>query len=370
MRMERSIAARSPVGSFDLLWRPFEAIAGLARSAFQAISNHRRLRIALLALLIALPLLAGSWLLLRNSSFVAVEHVQVSGVQGPQAQAIETALSGAANHMSTLDLHTGALRAAVASFPVVRSIRAIPSFPHGLRIDVAEQLPVAAVTVGGERTAVAADGVVLGPALLSGSLPTLSESALEAPVGQRLRDATLRGALTVLGDAPAPLAREVKRVYIGPEGLTLQMRNGLLAYFGDASLPHAKWLSLARVLADPSSAGAAYVDERLPERPAAGFAGGVVPETGAAGSEPGSVSDPSTAAELAAGLTAAVGGGSSSAPSSTTTMASPTASEAANGSTSTKASAGAGTEAAPGASSETPSETAPGTPSATPAPGG
>ena len=55
----------------------------------------------------------------------------------------------------------------------------------------------------------------------------------------------------------------------------MALRGGLLAYFGDATLPHAKWLSLARVLADPSSAGASYVDVRLPERPAAGFAAGV-----------------------------------------------------------------------------------------------
>ena len=349
--MERSIAARAPVGSFDLLWRPFEAIAGLARSSFQTISRHRRLRVALLALLIALPLLAGGWLLLRKSSFVAVEHVRVSGVHGADALAIEAALAGAAQHMSTLDLYPAALRAAVASFPVVRSIRAIPSFPHGLRIDVVEQLPVAAVTVGGVRTAVAADGVVLGSALLSGLLPTLSESASEVPTGQRLHDATMLGALTVLGDAPAPLAKEVKRVYTGPEGLTLAMSNGLLAYFGDASLPHAKWLSLARVLADSSSAGAAYVDVRLPERPAAGFADGVVPGAGAAGTEAGSVSDPSTAAELAAGLTAAVGGGSSS-PSST---ASPTGSaEAASGSTPTETPA-----AAAEATTTAPTETAP-----------
>jgi cell division protein FtsQ len=359
--MDRSIAARSPAGSFDFLWRPFEAIAGLARASFQAILRHRRLRIAVLALLVVLPLLAGGWMLLRKSSLVTVEHVRVSGVHGFDASAIEASLAGAARHMSTLDVHPAALRAAVASFPVVSSIRAIPSFPHGLRIDVVEQLPVAAVMVGGERTAVAADGVVLGPALLSGSLPTLSESASEAPIGRRLNDATLRGALTVLGDAPAPLARDVKHVYTGPEGLTLAMRNGLLAYFGDASLPHAKWLSLARVLADPSSAGAAYVDVRLPERPAAGFADGVVPGAGAASTEGGSVSDPSTAAELAAGLTAAVGGGSSS-PSSTTSTGS---TEASSGSTPTETPAGTGeattaapTEAAPTAGGETSTATA------------
>jgi cell division protein FtsQ len=351
----------------ELLWRPFDVAAAVTRRSFQTILRHHRLRMAMLVALVALPLLAGGWLLLRKSSFVTVEHVRVSGVHGPDAPAIEAALAGAASRMSTLDLQTAALRAAVAAFPVVRSIRATPSFPHGLRIDVVEQLPVAALTVGGERTAVAADGVVLGPALLSGSLPALSASATVTPTGRRVHDATLRGALTVLGDAPAPLARAVKRVYMGPKGLTLEMRNGLLAYFGDASLPHAKWLSLARVLADPSSAGAAYVDERLPERPAAGFAGGVVPETGAAGDEPGSVSDPSTAAELAAGLTAAVGGGSSSAPSTT---AAPAVSEAANGSTSTEAPTGAGAEAASGAATEpAPGATAE-TPSATPASGG
>jgi cell division protein FtsQ len=364
--MERSIAARSPVGSFDLLWRPFEVIAGLARASFRSISRHRRLRIALLVLLVALPLLAGGWLLLRKSSFVAVEHVRVSGVHGPDASAIEAALAGAASHMSTLDLNPAALRTAVASFPVVRSIRAIPSFPHGLRVDVVEQLPVAAVTVGGERTAVAADGVVLGPALLSGSLPALSENAAEASVGQRLHDLTLRGALTVLGDAPAPLARAVKRVYTGPEGLTLAMRNGLLVYFGDASLPHAKWLSLARVLADPSSAGAAYVDVRLPERPAAGFADGVAPGTGAAGTEAGSVSDPSTAAELAAGLTAAVGGGSSS-PSSSTPTTGPA--EASSGSTPAETPAGAA-EATTAAPTETAPTTAAATSATAPASGG
>ena len=109
--MERSLPARSPVGSLDILWRPFEALAGLARTSFQVLSRHRRLRIALLAGLVALPLLAGGWLLLRKSSFTAVEHVKVSGLHGTQAKAIETALTGAAEHMSTLDVRPGALRA-------------------------------------------------------------------------------------------------------------------------------------------------------------------------------------------------------------------------------------------------------------------
>jgi cell division protein FtsQ len=309
--MERPIAARPPVGSLDIFWRPFEALAGLTRSSFQAISRHRRLRIALLAALIALPLLAGGWMLLRKSSFVAVEHVQVSGVHGPQAHAIDAALAGAAEHMSTLDLHPAALRAAVASFPVVQSVKAIPHFPHGLRIEVVEQPPVAALTVGGTRTAVAADGVVLGPSLLSSSLPALNNSqggGVESLTGERVQGQSLLAELTVLGAVPKPLQRYVTRVYTfsGGQGLTVAMRSGLLVYFGDAWRPHAKWTALARVLAAPTSVGATYIDVRVPERPAAGFSSGSAPssETSSSTAGQGQATTPeSTVAALAAGLT-------------------------------------------------------------------
>jgi cell division protein FtsQ len=159
---------------------------------------------------------------------------------------------------------------------VVRELRVSTHFPHGLSIRVIEQPPVAALTVAGTKTAVAASGVVLGPGLASGSLPTLAGSSLPAP-GQRLHDAGLLGAVAALGAAPAALAKQVTRAYSSRKGLTLTMRSGLLVYFGDGTRPHAKWLSLARVLADSSSAGASYVDVRLPERPAAGFPGGAAP---------------------------------------------------------------------------------------------
>jgi cell division protein FtsQ len=284
----------------------------------------RRLRIALLAVLVVVALGGGSWLLLRHSSLTAVEHVRVSGlvaVHGTDIAAIETALTGAAHGMSTLAVNPAALRAAVASYPIVRTVHARASFPHGLRIEAVERPPVAALVIGGVRTAVAADGVVLGAAFLSSALPlvnagkatTAAATTTLPAVGESVRGAPLLGALMVLGAAPTPLARTVTRVYSGSKGLTVALRGGLLAYFGDAARPHAKWLSLARVLADPSSAGAAYIDVRLPERPAAGFAPGTArpgassPETESLGT-----SNPNTAAELAGSLNAAVGGGSSS----------------------------------------------------------
>jgi cell division protein FtsQ len=274
---------------------------GLA-AAGSYIWNGRARRLALLALLATLVLLAGGWLWLRHSSLTSVQKVTIEGVHGAQAHAIEAALREGARGMSTLAVDAGRLHAAVARFHVVSAIAADPSFPHALRIRILEQLPVAAVVVAGLRTAVAADGVVLGPELLSSRLPTLSAYSA-APVGKRIARPNVLAALTVLGAAPAPLARRVERAYVTAEGLAIRMRNGLVVYFGDATRPHAKWLSLARVLADSSSAGASYVDVRLPARPAAGF--GAATAAGAGGE--GHASEAGTVAAIAEKLSTSSG---------------------------------------------------------------
>jgi cell division protein FtsQ len=321
----------------------------------RALLRHRRLRIALLACAVSLPLLTGGWMWLRHSSFVAVQRVRVSGVHGAEAQAIEAALTGAARHMSTLDVNLGALRAAAAPFVVVRAVHATASPPHGLSIEVTERLPVAALLAGGTRTAVAADGVVLGPALLSSTLPTLTGSsapATGAPVG----DPGLLSALTVLGAAPEPFARVVARVFSGASGLTVAMRNGLLAYFGDATRPHAKWLSLARVLADSSSSGASYVDVRVPEHPAAGFPAGAGPSaaaTAASGTSGSAAPTSGAGAEgTIAALAARLGGPAGSETSSSGREAASTPSSEAQGPSASEAGSTTTAETSPPATGE------------------
>jgi len=371
--MDRSLAGSSPLAR---LLRPFEptlgpvgrggrrrrrrrvpargrtqALVGRGASAAAALAARalsvRAVRRLLVALLAAAVLLPGGWLLLRNSPLVAVEHVRVSGVRGAEAGAIESALVDAAHHMSTLEVSSAALLAAVAPFRVVHEVRATASFPHGLRITVVEQPPVAAVVASGQRTAVAANGVVLGPALLSSSLPTV-QAPVQPLTGTRVGNQQLLAALTVLGAAPAALGRQVTSAYSGPRGLTVTMKSGLLVYFGDASRPHAKWLSLARVLADPSSAGASYVDVRLPTRPAAGFPPGVTPpaaSSGGSAAEAGAAQtggQESTVAALAAALGANAPGSTSSG-----TGSGPSGAGEASGS----ASAGAGESGSPSSAS-------------------
>jgi cell division protein FtsQ len=326
--------------------------------------RRRRLRLAVLGLLASLPLIVGGWMWLRDSPLVSVKHVRVVGVHGSSAHQIDAALTAAARHMTTLHVHIGVLRAAVAPFRVVRDLRVSSSFPHGLRIQVIEQPPVAVLDIAGQRTAVAADGVVLGPSLLGGALPSISGGS-ESLGTAHIHSTSLLAELSVLGAAPSALLGWVARVYNGREGLTVAMRDGLTIYFGDASRPHAKWMSAARVLADPTSAGAVYLDVRLPERPAAGTASGS-PSHGSSAVQV-SASDP-TAAALAATLASAVNGSSgastSSDPSETpvTTASSTTPATPLESTSSVPASTPA--EASPGSSSGS-SEGASASPSAT-----
>jgi cell division protein FtsQ len=283
--------------------------APLTRALCAFWRRRRRLRIAVLVLVPLTVLLSGGWLWLRHSSLAAVRNVRITGLHGPQAGAIEAALDSAAHRMSTLDVRLAPLRAAVAPFAVVREVRARASFPHGLQIRVIEQAPVAALAAAGARTAVAADGVVLGPALLSGSLPTVS-AASAPPPGRRVAEGSLQETLAVLGAVPGPLQRFVQRAYSGAQGIEVVMRGGLTALFGDSSRPHAKWIALSMVLANERASGASYVDVRVPERPAAGFAPGTAPPASSSGSASAagqSTGSPeSIAAALTAGLSSAV----------------------------------------------------------------
>jgi cell division protein FtsQ len=301
-------APRGRPGAIDIaierLLRAPVSLAGALAAGWRFLRAHRRARFWLLVALLSLALLGGGWLWLRHSSLVSVQHVRVSGVHGTDAGAIEAALTSAAKRMSTLDVSTARLRAAVAGYPVVAGLHVHARFPHGLGIEVIEQPAVAALATGGAKTAVAANGVVLGTEHVSGSLPTVTGPVQLTP-GERVREAALRGELAVLGAAPASLARTTERAYAGSKGLTLLMRSGLRVYFGDASRPRAKWASLARVLADPGSAGASYADVRVPERPAAGFPAGVAPPV-VEGSEGSSTAGVESAESIAEKLSAAV----------------------------------------------------------------
>jgi cell division protein FtsQ len=212
--------------------------------------------------------LTGGWLWLRDSSLVGVSHVTVTGATGPEGPAIRSALTDAADGMTTLHVDEGALRAAAGSFPVVKDIQVKADFPHGLEITVVEHRPVAAVTIDGARVPVAVDGTLLRGQPAATTLPTLAIPSANA--GGRLTARRALAAVRVVGAAPAVLRPSVAGVNFGVDGIQVSLSNGPTVDFGDASRPRAKWAAIATVLADGRSAGASYLDVRAPERPVAG----------------------------------------------------------------------------------------------------
>jgi cell division protein FtsQ len=215
----------------------------------------------------ALALLGGGWLWLRDSGLVAVDDVSVTGLSGTEAPRVRAALEGAARDMTTLHLRPDQLRTAVEPYPSIMAVDAHADFPHGLRIVVHEHVAVAALAAGSDRVAVAADGTLLRGSS-TGGLPVVAVAA--PPPGDTLSDKRALRVVSLLAAAPPALRAKVSRVYAGPRGLTAPLQDGPVLYFGGADRLRAKWAAAAQVLADRASAGATYIDLRLPERPAAG----------------------------------------------------------------------------------------------------
>jgi cell division protein FtsQ len=274
-----------------------------------------------------ITVLLGGWLWLRDSPLVGVRQVTVTGADGPQAAQIRRAVEQAASGMTTLHVDTGALRKALAGFPIVQDVRVHPSLPHRLRVEVVEHDAVGAIAVGGRRVPVAASGLLLTGAP-AGSLPTLTVRG--ALPGDRVRDRRVLAEVHLLAAAPRALRMRVGKVFMGPKGLTARLSAGPQLVFGGTDRLAAKWAAAVAVLADPSSAGTTALDLRVPERPAAAGLEQVAEQQQADGSAPaGGVTTPGTTAAPAAGTTAAPAAGTTAAPATGTAAAPATGTAAA-----------------------------------------
>jgi cell division protein FtsQ len=240
-----------------------------------AIPARVRRRLFVLGLLAALlGVLYLAWL--RDSSLVQVRKVSVVGLSGPQAPRLREILRQAGLQQTTLHLDVAKLRRAVAGSPEIETLTATPDFPHGLRIDVTENHPVAVLVVAGKgRLPVAANGTLMPggrsaasvPQIAVGALPTASAPGTLA----RLRDARAEQLLSVAAAAPPALLARTTAIGVRKgDGIVAQLQGGPRIVFGDATQIDAKWAAAAGVLASPGSSGASYVDVRLPGRPVAG----------------------------------------------------------------------------------------------------
>ena len=126
---------------------------------------------------------------------------------------------------------------------------------------------------GDQRLAVSADGRLLRD--VQDTTACRSIARPRCPPGDRVTGPRISAALAVASTAPEALSKRAERIVFTPKGLTVQLLDGPPLIFGDGSQAAAKWAGAARVLADPTSQGATYLDLREPGRVSAGGLGPV-----------------------------------------------------------------------------------------------
>jgi len=284
---------------------------GALRGALRAPSTAVRRRLLALAL-VAIVLAGTYYFWFRDSSFVRVQKVTVTGLSGTDAPRHRAALIAAAHGMTTLHVDVDALRRAMGAGATIDALRVTADFPHGLRIEVVEKSPVAVLVSASDRVAVGAGGVLL-PAIhpIPGWLPVIDVGAL--PAHGRLGQGRASRLVEAAAAAPAPLRPRITRLRELPgKGLVADIRNGPEVILGSPVDLAQKWAAAAAILADPTSRGASYVDVRLPDRP---VAGGLVltppPDTSGAASPTAAASTGSSGAQTSKSPPSAAAGASS-----------------------------------------------------------
>ena len=233
---------------------------------------HLRLRVpspgrrggrVLLLCAVVLAVGAAGFLVVRDSALARVERAYVTGLVSPDEARIRHKLHEAAKTMTTLRVREDVLLDAVREYPSIVGLETDADPPNELSITVRERRAVATLDGPGARVPVAADGTPLTGMRADAKLPVVR--ADRGP-----QDARVKRAVTALAAAHGPLLRRSHRAWTDARGLVIDLRNGPALVFGDATRVRAKWMAAARVLAEPSTKGAVYLDVRVPERVAAG----------------------------------------------------------------------------------------------------
>jgi cell division protein FtsQ len=239
------------------------ATRGLSRRRAHVV--RRRL---LVGGIVALVLILGYMLWLRDSSLVAVEEVKVEGVTADRER-ITAALVAAGDEMTTLHIRDDELRDAVTGFPTVATVSADADFPHDLTITVTERLPVAVAEIPEGQIGISEDGYLLrGLRFDPKELPSLEPGTITGP-----RLGTEGGSqAAILGAAPEEIADRLRSAEWDSErgGVVVDLDGAPELRFGDGDRGEDKWRAVAAVLGDPDLGSSSYVDVSVPERPVSG----------------------------------------------------------------------------------------------------
>ena len=229
--------------------------------------SGRSLLTGILILLVGVGLYAAA----RGTSAFAVQRLAVEGASPEVAAEVRKALAPALGE-SLIEVDLDELGWRAANVPMVASASLDRSFPHTLRIEVREEVPVAVLRQGASSWLAAAGGRVVAE-LDRGARPALPRVWLgrdaEVSLGETLVGLQRRAIVAVAPLVSTPLPVPVASVASTRSELTLVLRDRFELRLGNATELALKLEVARRVL--PQLAGwGDYLDVSVPERPVAG----------------------------------------------------------------------------------------------------
>lgn len=239
---------------------PDEETVRIARKDFRkrrlAGRWRRRLRVFVIALLLA-AMVAGSVWLVYFSSYVATRGVEVTGTRTLGDARIErTAEVPTGTPLARVDLD--AIQARVEALASVRRVEVSRSWPHTVHIAVTERTPIAVLNLGNGLQALDSEGVLFGR---YGSRPKnlpLVRTEPDTPT-----EALVEGA-RVIDALPSRIAARVDMLEVSSvDEIELVLANGRRVRWGSAEDSEQKAEVLAVLLKRPGQ----QLDVSVPGRP-------------------------------------------------------------------------------------------------------
>lgn len=222
----------------------------------------RRTLVAALALAIVAALIV-----LEQSRFVALDRVQVTGVE---RLTVEDVLVAADLERGTSSVRLGlrAARERVVALPLVRDATVERATPTVVRIVVEERSPVLVVRGGGVQRLVDRDGVVLA----EGAAPGIAEvrtTVAPPAVGEVVDPASLLGdALLVWRGLSGPVRAQLVRIdAVAADDLTLVLDSGTRVRIGRAERLDEKVRAFGAIAEDLGDVAVRVIDVRSPTAP-------------------------------------------------------------------------------------------------------
>jgi cell division protein FtsQ len=192
------------------------------------------------------------------SSWLAVDHIEVSGAQTVSESEIRDR-SGIDEGEPLIQVDVAGAERRIGSLAEVKSVSVTRQWPDGILISIEERVPIAVVEIGGQLRGMDADGVVFRT--YKKAPPGLPR--VETSIGTT--SAALKEAAKVIAALPQELSLQVDHVEVETvDEISLVLKDGRTVIWGSADQSDKKAEVLATLLA---TVQAQVYDVSVPSKP-------------------------------------------------------------------------------------------------------